>query len=545
MEMRWYQKKAVEAFWDNARRYPNDDPMLVLPTGAGKTIVMAYIIAEAVKWGMQVLVLARTKELIDQNQVKFEMCFPEMQNMTGVYCAGLGLRDYDKPIIFASVQSVCNRGELFGERKLVIVDECHQIPPNEDSQYQKLIKTLRESCKSTKVLGLTASPYRLDGGVIFGEGQQFNRVAYAVPLRVLIDEGFITKPETLRTTSIDLSNIRKTAGDFNKAEVETRFLANEIGSEIVAAANAKNAKSVLVFASGVAHAEQLAREIKQCGEDARVITGETIPLLRACSIESFTNRGIRFIVNCECLTTGFDAPCIDLIAVCRATYSPGLFLQMVGRGFRKYPGKEKCYVMDYGENIDRHGTIDSESYGIDTIKPAGTGEGEAPTRICPSCFEINHAAARKCKRCDLVFPVKEKQFIASSSAILTKAEWLDVISTSYTRHKGRDSNFDSVKVTYKCKSDSGVMGVRYVSEWVCIEHVGYARNKAQRWFYERSDQAIPTTVEETLRIIHELGIAEAQKICVKKDGKYDRVVDYSLGEKPEKAFIDLDEDCPF
>ena len=145
MEMRWYQKKAVEAFWDNARRYPNDDPMLVLPTGAGKTIVMAYIIAEAVKWGMQVLVLARTKELIDQNQVKFEMCFPEMQNMTGVYCAGLGLRDYDKPIIFASVQSVCNRGELFGERKLVIVDECHQIPPHEDSQYQKLIKTLRES----------------------------------------------------------------------------------------------------------------------------------------------------------------------------------------------------------------------------------------------------------------------------------------------------------------------------------------------------------------------------------------------------------------
>jgi len=544
MEMRWYQEKAVDTFWSEAKKHPKDDLLLVLPTGAGKTIVMAYIIKGAIDYGMQVLVLARTKELIEQNLDKFVTCFPEMQSMAGAYCAGLNSREYDKPIVFASVQSVFNKGELFGERKLVIVDECHQIPQNENSQYQQLIEKLREACPSSKLLGLTASPYRLDGGVIFGEGQQFARVAYSVPLRVLINEGYITKPRTLDVTKINLDNIKKTAGDFNRAEVESRFLSNSLGPEIVDAANDKGCKSVLVFASGVAHAEQLAREIISCGEHAEVITGETMPLMRSSIIESFTKRKIRFLINCECLTTGFDAPCIDLIAVCRATYSPGLFLQMVGRGFRNYPNKDICWVMDYGENIARHGPIDSDEYGMDTIK-VGSGSGEAPKRVCPRCLEINHAAARECIRCFKEFPRKEITFVAARDFILSEPEWLDVVSTTYTRHAGKNGKTDSVRVTYKCSDDRQVMGVRYVSEWICIEHVGFARQQAHAWFARVSNQQFPHSVDELLEIVHELGVAEPKRISVKKEGKYDRIVDRELGEKPEKSFLTLDDDCPF
>jgi DNA repair protein RadD len=531
MEMRWYQKKAVEAFEREARRKPSDDQLLVLPTGAGKTIVMANVIAKAIEWNMNVIVLARVKELISQNQDKFCRCFPELADLSGVYCAGLGMREPEKAVLFASVQSVVNKENLLGKRKLIIVDEAHQIPRSDESQYQKFLASMRKIEPAAKVLGLTASPYRLDGGVIFGPEQQFHSVAYNVPLSVLIKENYITKPQTLDVSKIDLKGVKKTGGDFNRADVETRFLKKRIGSEIVDAANSKGCKSVLVFASGVAHAERLNREIEACGEFAHVITGDTLPILRQSSIDAFTNRKIRYLINVDCLTTGFDAPCIDMIAVCRATESPGLFLQMVGRGFRKFAGKKVCWVLDYGQNVDRHGAIDSDLYGMDTISLA-EGTGEAPKRVCPKCFEINFAAVRKCIRCGMEFPRVSKDLVASNKSILSHPEWLEVIETRYAINKGKDGKRDSLRVTYRCKEGNSIIGKRYVSEWVCFEHYGYARQKAMSWFEEMSYAPIPSRIEEFFEAFNNGKVAKVNKVFVKKDGKYDRVILREVAEKP-------------
>lgn len=549
MKPRWYQQEAVDAFFNAVKTWPNQDFLEVLPTGAGKTIVMANIIGKVAEFG-RVIVVARTKELVVQNQEKFCACFPALADKTGVYCAGLGLKEYNADIVFASIQSCCHKGELLGPRKLVIVDEAHQIPMGEATQYQTFLRGIRSQDESCKLLGLTASPYRLDGGVIFGKGQQFDRVVYNVPLDVLMDEGYITRPKTLDVSQIDLTGVRRTAGDFNKAEVESKFLGKSVTGEIIAAANDKNAKSVLIFASGVAHAQVIEGELKAAGESVRMVTGDTPPLFRDTSVDSFANRSVRFLVNVECFTTGFDAPCVDMIAVARATESPGLFLQMVGRGFRLYPGKDVCWILDYGGNIDRFGPIDSSSYGMDSIKPPSTGEGEAPKRICPSCYEINHAGARRCVKCGLEFPRKEKILVATDESIVSKPVELEVESTEYSRWRGKDGKRDTLKATYTIKQDGDSVIRRQVSEWICVEHDGYAGKKAHDWWMSISSNPFPASIDECIEIINVIGVADTLKIKVKRDGKYERVTYRFNGPAPPPQPIDFGDlydldDVPF
>lgn len=551
---RWYQAEAIQAFFDAVKQYPNQDLLEVLPTGAGKSLTMAHILARVSKFGNAV-VLARSKELVCQNQAAFCECFPELADQSGAYCAGLGLREFDKPILFASIQSAFNKGELIGPRKLVVIDEAHQVPANENTQYQTFLAEMRRQDPKCKLLGMTASPYRLDGGVIFGKGQQFDRVCYNVPLGVLFDEGYVTRPETLATTEIDLSNVRRTAGDFNKADVESQFLGNSITKEVVAAANAKDAKSVLIFASGVAHAQVLKGELEAAGESVMVVTGDTPPLFRESAIESFANRRTRFLVNVECFTTGFNVKCIDMIVVARATESPGLFLQMVGRGFRLYKDKTVCWIMDYGGNIDRFGPIDSSGYGMDSIKPPSQGEGEPPRRVCPSCFEINHAGARRCIKCGMEFPQKPKIFKATSESIIEKAVKRKVKSVSYQRWRGKDGKPDTLMAEYEIEPDDkggkfDAPVTRRVREWICLEHEGYAGKKAREWWQSASLQEFPSSIDEALEIINVIGLADPYEITVKKDGKYDKVTYRRYGDAPEKqhlGFVDLydEEDLPF
>ena len=196
----------------------------------------------------------------------------------------------------------------------------------------------------------------MDGGVIHGgRDTLFDRMSYVAPLSVMFDKGYLCKPVTLDTVQVDMTGVKKSGGDFNKSEMQSRFLGRSITKEIVSAANSKGCKSIVVFAAGVAHAELIHHELTALGESSSVVTGETPPIFRATYCDSFLNRKKRWIVNVDCLTTGWDAPNVDCVVVARATESAGLFMQIVGRGTRLYPGKTECHVIDFGGNIERHG----------------------------------------------------------------------------------------------------------------------------------------------------------------------------------------------
>jgi DNA repair protein RadD len=207
------------------------------------------------------------------------------------------------------------------------------------------------------------------------------------------------------------------------------------------------------------------------------------------------------------LTTGFNAPAVDLIALLRPTKSAGLYVQMVGRGTRLAPGKENCLVLDFAGNVRRHGPIDL----VRPRRPGEAGGGEAPTKVCPECDSIIALSATECPDCGHVFPAREVK-IAPTAATLPvlspKAQWLPVHGVSYSRHD-KLGGLPSLKVTYNC-------GLRSYSEWVCVEHQGYARQKAAEWWRKRAP--VPLTVAQAIAEAKRL--ARPSEISVRPSGRY-------------------------
>ena len=525
-----YQQDSISGFWVGVKQNKGKNPLLVLPTGAGKTIVIADILRGIIKIGYRAIVLARSRELVRQNSEKFSQHLPDAS--CGIFCAGLGKKQTEQDIIFATIQSVCNKAEELGDRQLIIVDEAHEIPTRDESQYQVLLKKIQERCPNAILLGLTASPYRLDGGIIHGPGRQFDYVAHSVPLSKLINEGYLTRPQTIDCDSVDLSGVKKSAGDYNKAQVEGKFLSlgAKVTDQIVAASEEKGTKSVLIFASGVAHAESIRARIADTGHSVAMVTGETLPLMREAILDNFDRGTVRFLVNVDVLTTGFDCTRIDHIAVCRATESPGLFYQICGRGFRLHPGKELCWIQDFGGNIDRHGPIDSPSYGINTIK-VKSEKGESPQKACPQCFKIIHASAKKCDACGFEFPrelnIESK---ASRQQILRTPRWFDVRSVKYSLWDGKSGKPNTMRVDYTVGLDDDFLETRVVSEWICFEHDGFARKMAMRWWVKRCGLPTPLTVKEALSLAKGDMLLEPEKLLIHRDGAYDRIDEASFGK---------------
>ena len=239
-------------------------------------------------------------------------------------------------------------------------------------------------------------------------------------------------------------------------------------------------------------------------------------------------------MNVNVLTTGFDAPNIDCIAMLRPTNSPGLYYQMVGRGFRLHPGKDNCLVLDFGGNILRHGPVDAVR-----VRDPARGTGEAPAKECPECQAVIHAAYAVCPECGHEFPPPERERHdrrASDAAILsgqvTETEY-EVIETVYRVHTKYDAPEEHPKTM---RVDYRVGLSEWQSEWVCFEHTGYARAKAEAWWRERSRQPVPQTATEAVAISEAGGIADALTITVRSVAgeKYDRIVGYRLGPVPPR-----------
>ncbi len=560
-----YQQDCIDAIIADAKKYPTQNLLGALPTGCGKSIIIAGLCRHIADKGGRVLVLARNKELLVQNQTRYCQVDPKGLGRSGVYSAGLGLRQLDQQVTFAGVQSIVNCIRDLGKINAIIVDEAHQVSQNENSQYQQIIQIVRELNPRARFMGLTATPYRLDRGVLFGGSDTlFDRLSYNCRLADMFDEGYLTAPETLPTTQVDLTNVKKTAGDYNKSEMQSAFLKywteGNKTAEIKQAADDKGCKSVIVYASGVSHAELITHELTCLGEQAAVVTGETLPLIRATQLERFDSGNLRWLVNVDCLTTGYDCPRIDCVVMARSTMSCGLFMQICGRGMRLFEGKDKFYVLDMGRNIETHGPIDSDTFGINTIKDPSTKNGEPPRKICPKCFEIVAASAKACPKCLLEFPEREKVMISTNESIVVKTTTHTVLHCDYKLWKGKELEElgpnlkpkrkpDTLLAQYRLQVDEGAdlsNRKRWAREWVCLGHPkgSYARQKAEQWWGERSHTMCPETVEEALMLIDAGALSKTLTIHIRPDGKFDRIVKSFVGDKPAKETYDLS-DVPF
>jgi len=522
LELRPYQRAAIDGLYNYWSDKKGDNPIIVAPTGSGKSLIIAHLIKDAMSYpGTRVLILTHVKELLEQNASELVALYPDAD--VGFYSASLKKKVLRKPITFAGIQSIHKKAyDMVPAPDLVIVDEAHLIPKTDGTRYNKFLSDLRVCNPGVKVVGLTATPYRLDSGWLHeGDNAIFDGIAYDIPVADLMEQGFLA-PVISKSgvKTIDLSNVGKRGGEYIESELAKAASDPELVTETVAEIVRYGAerKAWLVFACGVNHAELLRAEFETHGIEADVVTGADGMSARADKIERFRHGGSKCLINVNVLTTGFNVPHVDLVAIVRATESTGLYIQIVGRGTRIAPGKENCLVLDYGDNVMRHGFIDE-------VKPKIKGQsqnGEAPRKKCPACLTINNASAKACTECLTPFPPPQfnhgtKAYSGAMISTQVQAEWVDVDDVGYSRWR-KEGKPDSIRITYYC-------GLIKVSEWLCPDHGGYASERYQKRMPSLGASAM-TTEDAMQECDHWI---KPRRIKVKPNDKFHDIVqlDYS------------------
>lgn len=387
--LRPYQQEAVDATLNHFRK-SDDSAVIVLPTGAGKSLVIAELARLARR---KILVLTHVKELVEQNHAKYQS-----YGLTGgIFAAGLKRKEHRHQVTFASVQSVsANLDQFRDEYSLVIIDECHRVSGEETSQYQRIIELLRHQNDSLKVLGLTATPYRLAMGWIYRyhyrgfvrseEDKPFQHCIFELPLSFMINRGYLTRPELVNAAvaQYDFSALSQDRfGEYAEKDVNqllskhkrvTRAIIEQVMERAV------ERQGVMIFAATVDHAREITGYLPE--HQTALVTGATEWKDRDLLIQRFKQRQLKYLVNVSVLTTGFDAPHVDFIAILRPTQSVSLYQQIVGRGLRLDEGKQDCLVIDYAGN---HVNLHHPEVG----EPKPNPDSEPVQVFCPGCGFAN------------------------------------------------------------------------------------------------------------------------------------------------------------
>lgn len=539
MQLRPYQKEAIAATWRWFRENPSGAPLIVLPTGSGKSHCIAAI-AKAVAEKSpdnRVLILAPRKELVQQNHEKLHHLWPF--GSLGIYSAGMRRRDTDAQVIFAGIHSVYRRAEELGRFSLVIIDEVHLVPPEGNGMYRTLIEGLKTINPGIRFVGLSATPYRLGSGMLTeGKDPLFTEVAYDANIKDLIDAGYLSPLISKSCASRpDLSKIQIRNGEYVAEQMEAAFNRLDLVQAALAEALSLGAdrKSWLIFASGVSHAKRIAEVLSRVGIKCGVVTGETTPLEREAILADFKEGRLKALANCEVLTTGYDYPGIDFIVVMRATKSTSLWVQMCGRGARLAEGKANCLIADMAENALTHGPLDKISISYRRSPLTGRQEGRLntpPMKECFVCRSVVPISIRECPDCSTPFPEPARinhGAEASDAPILSgqpePVREVDVLSVKFKKWKKEDKPHPTLRCDYVLSALADVP-ISTVPEWVCLEHPsGFARDKAVTWWLDRvrrHEDPIPTSIDEALSRLDEL--RTPKKIQIQRDGKYWRVI---------------------
>jgi DNA repair protein RadD len=388
-KLRPYQQLAVDATIKHfqAELAP---AVIVLPTGAGKSLVIAELARVA---RGRVLVLAHVKELVEQNYQKYISFNLE----AGIYSAGLNRKDFEQKVIFGSIQSIARAPEEFFQNfSLLIIDECHRISMEGETQYFQVISKLRTHSSALCILGLTATPYRLGQGWIYqyntqkkivrtSEERFFKKCIFELSLSYMIKNNFLTPPIKIDSpvACYDFGSLKLNGTKFVQSEIEgilkdQKRITPVIINNIIEMAHDR--LGVMIFTSSVNHAEEILRSLPPF--ISAMVVGDTEGAERDEIIEAFKNKKLKFLVNVSVLTTGFDAPHVDLIAILRPTESVSLYQQIVGRGLRLSPNKTDCLILDYtgqGHNI----------FSPEIAEDKATTDSVAVEVTCPVCGLIN------------------------------------------------------------------------------------------------------------------------------------------------------------
>jgi DNA repair protein RadD len=470
--LRAYQRKALDDLYHWFETH-DGHPCLVLPTGSGKSHVIAELCKEAIQnWPeTKILMLTHMKELIEQNAQKLRMHWPNAP--LGIFSAGIGRKELGEPITFAGIQSIKHHD--VGHIDLCIIDECHLVSHKAEGTYRTFIEKLERNNPDLRVIGLTATPYRIGHGIITDDPAIFDDLIEPVTIAELQSQGYLADLRSKVTRSkLDVTGVHRRGGEYISNElqkaVDVTSKTEAVVEEVIDLAGIR--RSWLFFCAGIEHARHVMDVLVSRGISAGCITGKTGKKEREKILESFKNKEIQALTNANVLTTGFDYPDIDLIVMMRPTLSPGLYVQMAGRGLRLKSHTDHCLVLDFAGVVETHGPITAVRV---PGKGKEQGEGLPPSKICPRCDEIVAAQVRTCVHCGYEFPVTESHdlYLHSDDIMGNEMTSMTVLGWYWSPHVSKKSGKLMVKIIYM-----GALSDIPVTEYLCIYHDGYAGRKA-------------------------------------------------------------------
>lgn len=552
-EDRWYQAEAVDAIFDFFERNRVGNPVVAMPTGTGKSVVIARFLERVFKMyrGQRIMMLTHVKELIAQNAAKLTQIWPTAP--LGIYSAGLKQKQALFPITFGGVLSVRNCIPAFGHIDLLLIDECHLLSPEEDTVYQAIIAEILRTNPYMRVIGFTATPFRMKMGMIT-DGGIFTHICYDITdfnsFNRLVFEGYLAPLVTKRgAVQMDMKGVSSSGGDFNKNQMGERAnaITEKACEEIYTIGQSR--LSWLLFASSIKNAEFVRDIMRNAGVEIVLSHSKLHPDENDENLKAFKSGQAQALVNMSKYTTGFDHTPTDLIGMIRKTKSPGMLVQIAGRGTRTYdparPGdvdpiafpslKRNCVFLDYGSNCEMHGPIND----IRIPNKPGKGGGDMPIRICKEgwrmkngekvwmtdgCDCYNHPKIRFCENCGMEFKFDVKIEETSSEVEVMRGdakqqiERYDVHKTVYSLHT-KEGKPPSIKVTYWA-------GLLMFSEWVCLEHPGAVSKRARQWWRQRMGQDPPATTYEALQQTSQL--REPVAIRVDVAPKYPEILSHEF-----------------
>ena len=483
--LREYQQRTIDQLYAWFEAGSKGNPCLVLPTGSGKSHIIAALCKDALQsWPeTRILMLTHVKELIEQNAEKMRYHWPNAP--LGIYSAGLKRKDLGEPITFAGIQSVRTKAKLIGHIDLIIIDEAHLVSHKDEGGYRTLLADLALINPGLRIIGLTASPYRLGHGYITDKPAIFDALIEPVTIEELIHKGYLSNLRSKMTaTKLEVDGVKKRGGEYIESElqakVDTHDKNSRVVNEIIQLAGGR--RSWLMFCAGVAHAQHIKDALVAQGIVAECVTGETPSNERDRILKEFKAGTIQALTNANVLTTGFDAPMIDLVAMLRPTMSPGLYVQMAGRGLRIAPGKTDCLVLDFAGVVEQHGPITA-------VRPPpkkGDKVGEAPVKVCDHCQEICALSVRVCPACGEAFPEPVKAALKLSNLDIMGIQGidLDVTAWQWRKHISKASGKEMLALTFY-----GGLSDAPVTEYLCVTHDGYSGEKARRLLAEIAHKA--------------------------------------------------------
>ena len=534
--LRAYQQASLDALYAWWVANPGGNPILVLPTGAGKSVVIAELTRLLFDtWPEdhpRTLIIVPSKELAEQNAEKLSRLLPSHIQL-GYYSASVGQKRPDADVIVATIGSVARNAHVLGNIKCVIVDECHLINPDGPGMYRKLLRDLSKYCRF-RVVGLTATPFRGNGvWLTDGDDPLFSGIAHEVKMQELLDAQHLSglvRPVDAITTQIDASGISTSSGDYN-----LDVLGQRVAAYLTAAADetlklAAERQKWLAFCPTVQNANDFADLLTARGIATQVVTGDTPKKEREQAIADYRAGRLHCLVTVLALATGFDVPDVDCLIWLRPTISPVLYVQGAGRGLRIAPGKTDCLWLDFTDTTARLGPVDAIK---GRKKQRRKDDQEAPFAVCDNCgAQVRPASALECPECGAVLREPEAKVFtgASDAAILSQQVAAKIVTypvdrVTYAIHK-KEGSPDSLRVEYWS-------GMRVVArEWVCIEHPGFAGEKARGWWNKRGNQyGLPETTYDAHMYAsgHKCeGISEPTYITVNETDKYPQIIRFEF-----------------